>query len=105
MAAYKPNERLEAHFIGIDFKHNRTDAIYLRMLNDYVRLGIKLGVKDINLGRTASEIKSTLGAVPEHLYCYTKHHKKIKNSILKPIIEQIKMIDFKQHTPFRKGII
>jgi len=46
------------------------------MLNDYVRSGIKLGVKDINLGRTTSEIKSTLGAMPEYLCCYTKHYKK-----------------------------
>ena len=75
------------------------------MLNDYVRSGIKLGVKDINLGRTTSEIKSILGAMLEYLCCYTKHYKKITNSILKSIIKQIKMIDFKQHTPFRKGII
>lgn len=105
MTAYKINDRLEAHFVGIDYSYNKTDAIYPRMLNDYVRLGIALGVKGINLGRTASEIKSTLGAVPEHLCCYVKHKKTITNSILKPVLEKIKITDFKQHTPFKEGVL
>ncbi len=105
ITAFKINDRLEAHFVGIDYSQNKTDAIYPRMLNDYVRLGITLGVKGINLGRTASEIKSTVGAVPESLYCYVKHKKTITNSILKPALNKIEITSFKQHTPFKKGIL
>ena len=93
---------LDAHFIGIDYDYKKTDAIYPRMLNDYLRLGMRIGVKEINLGRTASEIKSTLGATPEHLRCYVKHRRTAANLLFKPLVRQIKMTEYKQHTPFKK---
>ncbi len=96
------NDVLEAHFIGLDYDFNKTDAIYQRMLNDYIRQGLSLGVKEINLGRTASEIKSTLGATPEQLRCYIKHRRTVANMLFKPFVRQIKMTEYKQHTPFKK---
>lgn len=100
--AFHIKDTLEAHFIGIDYTYNKTDAIYPRILNDYLRLGIHLGVSEINLGRTASEIKSSLGAAPERLFCYMKHRKTVANLFFKPLIRQIKMTDYKQHYPFKK---
>lgn len=102
LTAFYSNEILNAHFIGIDYEYNKTDAIYPRILNDYIRLGIKLGAKTINLGRTASEIKSTLGATPEHLRCYVRHKRTLANRFFKPALKQIKMTEYKQHTPFKK---
>ncbi|AWH73630.1 hypothetical protein DCS32_05515 [Dokdonia sp. Dokd-P16] len=99
--AFLHNEQLSAHYVGLDYTTNKTDAIYPRMLNDYIRLGLLLGVKDINLGRTASEIKSTLGATPEHLRCYIKHRRTVANMFFKPFIRQIKMTEYKQHNPFK----
>jgi len=93
---------LTAHYIGLDYAINKTDAIYPRMLNDYLRLGLLLGVKDINLGRTASEIKSTLGAIPEHLTCYIKNRRTVANVLFKPFVHAIKMTEYKQHHPFKK---
>ncbi|MGB1393844.1 MAG: hypothetical protein ACPG6G_06330, partial [Flavobacteriaceae bacterium] len=52
---------LDAHFIGLDYRLNKSHAIYPRILNDYVRLGIEKQVSSIDLGRTASEIKTTIG--------------------------------------------
>lgn len=102
MTAFKVEDRLDAHFIGIDYIYNKTNAVYQRILNDYIRLGIDLGVKTVNLGRTASEIKSTLGAIPEHLRCYVKHQRTLANIFLKPFVKQIKMTAYKQHNPFKK---
>ncbi|WP_339846370.1 peptidogalycan biosysnthesis protein [uncultured Dokdonia sp.] len=99
--AFLHDEQLSAHYVGLDYTVNKTDAIYPRMLNDYIRLGLLLGVKDINLGRTASEIKSTLGATPEHLRCYIKHRRTVANMFFKPFIRQIKMTEYKQHNPFK----
>ena len=99
--AFLHDEQLNAHYVGFDYTANKTDAIYPRMLNDYIRLGLLLGVKDINLGRTASEIKSTLGATPEHLRCYIKHRRTVANMFFKPFIRQIKMTEYKQHNPFK----
>lgn len=100
--AFHVENKLDAHFIGIDYQYNKTDAIYPRILNDHLRLGFDLSVSEINLGRTASEIKSTLGARAEHLRCYIKHRKTIANFFFKPLIRQIKMTEYKQHQPFKK---
>ena len=100
--AFHVGDRLDAHFIGMDYSCSKEVGLYPRMLNDYVRLGISLGVKQINFGRTASEIKSTLGAVPEALVCYVKHRQILANVFFKPLARQITMTDFKQHTPFKK---
>ena len=92
---------LDAHFIGLDYKLNKSHAIYPRILNDYVRLGIEKQVSSINLGRTASEIKTTIGAKPLELSCYIKHKNPFFNSLVKPFFKRIKIKEFKQHLPFK----
>jgi predicted N-acyltransferase len=101
LSALDNNNHLDAHFIGLDYELNKTNAIYPRILNDYVRLGIERQVSQINFGRTASEIKSTIGAIPENLVCYTRHRHNVINKLLKPFIGQVKIKDFKQHEPFK----
>ena len=92
---------LDAHFIGLDYRLNKSHAIYLRILNDYVRLGIEKQVSSIDLGRTASEIKTTIGAIPLELSCYIKHKNPFLNSLIKPFFRRIKIKEFKQHSPFK----
>jgi predicted N-acyltransferase len=101
LSALDNNNHLDAHFIGLDYELNKTNAIYPRILNDYVRLGIERQVSQINFGRTASEIKSTIGAIPENLVCYTRHRHNVINKLLQPFIGQVKIKDFKQHEPFK----
>jgi predicted N-acyltransferase len=101
LSALDNNNHLDAHFIGLDYELNKTYAIYPRILNDYVRIGIERQVSQINFGRTASEIKSTIGATPENLVCYTRHRHNVINKILKSFIGQVKIKDFKQHEPFK----
>jgi len=92
---------LDAHFIGLDYQLNKSHAIYPRILNDYVRLGIEKQVSSIDLGRTASEIKTTIGAKPIELSCYIKHKNPFFNSLIKPFFRRIKIKEFKQHLPFK----
>jgi len=92
---------LDAHFIGLDYELNKSHAIYPRILNDYVRLGIEKQVSSINLGRTASEIKTTIGATPLELSCYIKHKNPLVNSLVKPFFKRIKIKEFKHHSPFK----
>ena len=101
LSALDNNNHLDAHFIGLDYELNKTYAIYPRILNDYVRLGIERQVSQINFGRTASEIKSTIGATPENLVCYTRHRHNVINKLLKSFIGQVKIKDFKKHEPFK----
>ncbi|WP_225036635.1 peptidogalycan biosysnthesis protein [Winogradskyella sp. SM1960] len=101
LSAMQNDTNLDAHFIGIDYSKNKEFAIYPRILNDYVRLGIATKSAQINLGRTASEIKSTLGAKPEPLTCYCKHKRYLPNQILKPFIKNVQIKSFKQHAVFK----
>lgn len=101
LSAMQNGTHLDAHFIGIDYNKNKEFAIYPRILNDYVRLGIETKSDQINLGRTASEIKSTLGAQPKALTCYCKHKRYLPNQVLKPFIQNVHIKSFKQHSVFK----
>lgn len=101
LSAMQNETNLDAHFIGIDYSNNKEYAVYPRILNDYVRIGIDTKSNQINLGRTASEIKSTLGAQPKTLMCYCKHKRYLPNQILKPFIKNVQIKSFKQHSVFK----
>lgn len=101
LSALKNKNQLDAHFIGLNYSLNKSHAIYPRILNDYIRLGLEKKVEIINLGRTASEIKSTIGAQPLELSCYIKHKNKFINILIKPFFKKIQIKSFKQHSPFK----
>ncbi|WP_407265618.1 GNAT family N-acetyltransferase [Tenacibaculum maritimum] len=92
---------LDAHFVGIDYELNKTYAIYQRMLYDYIGIAIKNKLSIINFGRTASEIKSSIGAVPQDLTIYLRHKKSIPNRILSLFLKRIQPTEFKQMHPFK----
>ncbi len=96
---------LDAHFVGIDYKYNRDYAVYQRMLYDYIRLSIEYKVEVLNFGRTASEIKSSVGAIPEELTIYLRHKKTIPNRILSLFLKRIQPSEFSQKHPFKKKLI
>lgn len=66
------NKQHYVHFIGLDYKVNIQVPVYHRMLFEYVRESINLGHTKIYLGRTATEIKTTIGAVPLEMKNYLK---------------------------------
>ena len=92
---------LDAHFVGIDYQLNREFAIYQRMLYDYIEIAINKNLEKINFGRTASEIKSSVGAIPEDLTMYLRHKKSITNRILKLFLQRIEPTPFQQKFPFK----
>ena len=94
-------ESLDAHFVGIDYQLNREYAIYQRMLYDYIEIAISKKLKIINFGRTASEIKSSVGAVPQDLTMYLRHKKTITNKILKLFLQRVQPTPFQQKFPFK----
>lgn len=102
LSALVNNGHLDAHFIGLDYALNKAHAIYPRILNDYVRIGIEKKVSHINLGRTASEIKTTIGALPVNLTCYIRHRRSLINKLILPFIKNVRIKDFKRHYPFKE---
>ncbi|WP_299064547.1 GNAT family N-acetyltransferase [uncultured Polaribacter sp.] len=95
------NTSLDAHFVGIDYQLNREYAIYQRMLYDYIEIAINKKLKTINFGRTASEIKSSVGAIPQELTMYLRHKRTIKNKILKLFLQKVQPTPFQQKFPFK----
>ena len=94
-------KNLDAHFVGLDYEFNKQYAIYQRMLYDYIKIAIDNKIELLNFGRTASEIKSSVGAVPEDLTVYIRHKKSIRNKILKLFLLKIQPTEFKQKFPFK----
>lgn len=82
----KNNKSLDAHFLGYDKSLNGPKQIYLNMLYDMIEKAIELKYGRVYMSRTALEIKSSVGAVSEHMYCYIKHNKSIYNRFLPGIL-------------------
>lgn len=102
LTAMRQENSLDAHFVGIDYNFNKEHAIYQRMLYDYIDFGISQKVKSINFGRTATEIKSTVGAKPYLLPSYIKHRSKITNKLLKPIFKSVQADLSSLRMPFKE---
>ena len=71
------------------------------MLYDYIEIAISKKLKTINFGRTASEIKSSVGAFPQDLTMYLRHKKTITNKILKVFLQRVQPTPFQQKFPFK----
>lgn len=95
------NSHLDAHFVGIDYELNKQHAIYQRMLYDYIKIAIDNKIEVLNFGRTASEIKSSVGAIPQDLTVYIRHKKSIRNKFLKLFLLKIQPTKFNQKFPFK----
>ncbi|MEN8964755.1 MAG: GNAT family N-acetyltransferase [Polaribacter sp.] len=95
------NDSLDAHFVGIDYNLNRELAIYQRMLYDYIKVAIDNNLSTLNFGRTASEIKSSVGAEPQDLTMYLRHKKSITNKIIKLFLMRVQPTPFHQNLPFK----
>jgi predicted N-acyltransferase len=101
MTAMRCGNVMEAHVIGIDYDTNREHGVYQRILYDYVELAIRLRCTRIVYGRTAAEIKSTVGAFPVDLTCCIKHRRTISNTLLSMIINYVKPSEYPQREPFK----
>lgn len=66
-------KELETYFLGYDEKIQREKMLYLNMLYDLINCGIIQGFKRIILGRTALEIKSSIGAKAVRLEGLMRH--------------------------------
>ena len=100
-SAFIFNTILDANYVGIDYSLNQEHAIYQRMLYHYVELAIRSNSSEVRFGRTAEEIKSTIGALPINMKLYIRHQNKIKNSLLKPVFGSITPSSFELRTPFK----
>jgi predicted N-acyltransferase len=95
-------DTLYAQLVGINYEKNRTFGLYPRMLNDYIREGLERGCRVVDLGRTAGEIKSTLGALPSATELYLTHAHPLMSWALPYIAQRVTPATHKQHQPFKR---
>lgn len=93
---------LEAHYIGFDYALNKEYDLYQNILYSFIDLAIRNGKKHLNLGRTASEIKSTVGAKAHELVCYIKPQNTVSKVILRPFISFLQPTEWVPRNPFKE---
>ncbi|MDF2449200.1 MAG: hypothetical protein K0R26_1704 [Bacteroidota bacterium] len=98
---YLENE-VEAHYIGFDYNLNKEYELYQTILYSYIEQAIIHQKNKINLGRTASEIKTTVGARAHELICYIKPQNTVSKLILKPFMQFLQPTAWVPRNPFKE---
>ncbi len=93
---------IEAHFVGLNYSINKELELYQNILYDYVKDSLDKKAKHLFLGRTAAEIKSTLGAEAIELTCYIRHRNPLSNRIIKPFVDFLKPSEWIPRNPFKE---
>jgi len=73
---------LDTYFLGYDDSIQKEKMLYLNMLYDMTSHAIEHGFSKIIFGRTALEIKSSIGARPEEMIGLMQHSNKLINRFL-----------------------
>ncbi|TAF35424.1 MAG: hypothetical protein EAZ57_04815 [Cytophagales bacterium] len=98
-------DQLEAHFVGYSSSLNHEYQLYFNILLDYLEEGITQQCKKVIYARTALEIKSSVGAVSENIYCYVRHKRSVINQLLKPLLDRLNpKVEWLPRSPFKGEI-
>ncbi len=93
---------LETYFLGYDSQIQKENMLYLNMLYNMTEFGIENGFKKVIFGRTALEIKSSIGAIPVKMSGFIYHNNKIINQYLGKFFKNLEpKIDWQIRHPFR----
>ena len=93
---------LETYFLGYDSQVQKENMLYLNMLYNMTEYGIEHGFKKIIFGRTALEIKSSIGAVPVNMSGFIYHKNKLINKYIGYIFKQLEPeVTWQTRHPFK----
>jgi hypothetical protein len=96
------NNDIDTYFLGYDKGIQKEKQIYLNMLFDMTEFGISNQFKRIVFGRTALEIKSTIGAEPVEIFGLIKHNNKAINPFMEKIFTSLNpKVEWIQRKPFK----
>lgn len=95
-------DHFEAHHIGIDYHHNKEFSLYLNILYLYIEMAIDVKARGVSFGRTALEMKTTVGAVSYPYNAYIKLNNRLLNGVLKKLLPENISEDWIPRDPFRQ---
>jgi hypothetical protein len=92
---------LDAHFLGYDPEVNHKFNLYLNMLLSMIHYASKKGFRQLQLSRTATEIKSSVGADGVRMWAYMRHPKRSLNWLIPRVYSFFKPdLDWTPRHPF-----
>ena len=95
-------DEIEAHFLGYEENVNKEKQLYLNMLLDMISLSIEQGVHRIIYGRTAMEIKSSVGAEPHYMQFYLQYQNALINRSVSLVYNMLEPeVEWVQRKPFK----
>jgi predicted N-acyltransferase len=93
---------LETYFLGYDDQVQKEKMLYLNMLYNMTEFGIENNFKKIIFGRTALEIKSSIGAEPILMSGFIYHQNKFLNQFMPKIFKRLEPeTNWQQRHPFK----
>lgn len=93
---------LETYFLGYDEHVQKEKMLYLNMLYNMTKFGIENQFKKIIFGRTALEIKSSIGAEPIVMSGFIYHTNKYVNKVMAKIFPKLEpTLVWQQRHPFK----
>ena len=96
------DETLETYFLGYNDHIQKENMLYLNMLYNMTEYGIVNGFKRIIFGRTALEIKSSIGATPVQMSGFIYHNNKLINRFIGKIFKKLEPeLHWQQRHPFK----
>ncbi|WP_449389282.1 peptidogalycan biosysnthesis protein [Chryseobacterium lineare] len=96
------NKDIFPYFLGYDEDYQKEKQLYLNMLVDMVEFAINEKKSKIIFGRTALEIKSTVGAEPVEIFGLFRHNNVFINAVMKNIVPSFTpKTDWIQRKPFK----
>jgi len=97
------NDQGDAHLIGFDDQNNQKFSLYHNLLFTFIDDGIKNKVKRLNFGRTAPEIKSSVGATTEATDCFVVFSEQNFGSLANRAVSRMSEGQYNIRHPFRKN--
>ncbi len=97
----KDGKTLNSHFIGMDYSFVHSNKIYNRLLLDNLCMAIQTKSTILKYGRTATEIKSTIGAKPLEMVNYLRNNNAIINYFIEQGLKYIKAPVYIIRHPFK----
>ena len=104
ISLFQFGKKMEVHYTGMEKEVTKQINLYQHMLYDMIEYGIEHRVEKLHFGRTAPEIKSTVGAAPSPMYGYVKHFNPAFNYFMvRTFTARLKPRQYVIREPFKTG--
>lgn len=101
ISIYLLDTSAEVHYFGINYSMLKDYHLYQRMLYDVVDISILAKKEKIHFGRTAPEVKTTIGATVHPMFGYLKHRNPFINYIMGFFTKRLKPRQYVLRNPFK----